>query len=198
MELDHLAICAADLDQASAWAEARLGLPLVAGGAHPLFGTHNRLMSLGQGLYLEVIAPDPAAPHPGRPRWFGLDHAGPPVLGNWIARVDRPDLIPADRGDVLALRRDDLAWSIAVPADGSLPASGGLPTVIAWTAGRHPSERLPDCGARLKRLIVRHPEAARLSARVARELGDARVVFEPAARPSLLAVIATPAGDRIL
>jgi len=32
-------------------------------GAHPLMGTHNRLLALGD-LYLEVIAVDPAAQPP--------------------------------------------------------------------------------------------------------------------------------------
>lgn len=192
MEMDHLAITCADLEAGAAWCEARLGLPLVAGGRHPHFGTHNRLMRLGEGEYLEVIAPDPGAPPPGRPRWFGLDRAGAPRLGNWIVRVPSPALIPLAGEERLALERGDLRWQIGVPRDGSLPAGGGLPTVIAWTAGVHPAARLPDVGARLVRLILRHPEADRLP----RPLADPRLVYETAAEPSLSAVIATPAGER--
>ncbi len=198
MQLDHLAIVAADLDEGAAWCEAALGLPLVAGGRHPQFGTWNRLLSLGPGLYLEVIAPDPAAPPPGRPRWFGLDHAGAPRLGNWIVRVSSPEMIPPDRGDRLALERGDLRWQIGVPADGHVPKGGGLPTVICWTAGQHPSERLPDTGARLVSLTIRHPDAARLARQVLPQLADDRVRYEPAATPGLSAVIATPAGQRRL
>ena len=90
MRLDHLAIVAADLDQGASWAEARLGVPLRAGGRHDRFGTWNRLVRLGAGEYLEVIAPDPAAPVPDRPRWFGLaDPPAAPRLGNWICAVPR-------------------------------------------------------------------------------------------------------------
>ena len=35
--------------------------PLESGGRHPHMGTHNRLLSLGPDLYLEVIAVDPDA-----------------------------------------------------------------------------------------------------------------------------------------
>jgi hypothetical protein len=42
-------------------------------------GTHNRLLKLGEGFYLELIAIDPQAPPPGRPRWFGLDRLELPV-----------------------------------------------------------------------------------------------------------------------
>lgn len=194
MELDHLAIVAADLAAGTAWAEARLGVPFEPGGRHALFSTHNRLLSLGPGLYLEVIAPDPDAPPPGRPRWFGLDHAGVPVLGNWIVRVDGRAAIPSDAGEVLSLERGDLAWDIAVPADGSLPMQGGHPTVIAWTRGAHPATRLPDRGARLVELVVAHPDAAALAARLDPLLADPRIRFVTAAQPGLSATIRTPAG----
>lgn len=36
-------------------------------------GTHNLMLRLGDSSYLEIIAINPAAPAPGRPRWFALD-----------------------------------------------------------------------------------------------------------------------------
>jgi TusA-related sulfurtransferase len=35
-------------------------------------GTHNCLMQLGEAMFLEIIATDPAA-SPQRRRWFALD-----------------------------------------------------------------------------------------------------------------------------
>ena len=56
--LDHLAIGCRDLDAGSRFTEALLGVPMASGGQHARYGTHNRLLSLGPDLYLEVIAPD--------------------------------------------------------------------------------------------------------------------------------------------
>ncbi len=72
-KLDHLAIVAPTLEEGVAYVEKTLGVPMAAGGKHPEMGTHNRLLRLGDDIYLEVIAVDPEAPRPERPRWFGLD-----------------------------------------------------------------------------------------------------------------------------
>ena len=77
--VDHLVVAAASLDQGVAWCEATLGITPGPGGKHPLMGTHNRLLKIAtepsRDAYLEIIAIDPAAPPPGRVRWFGLDDA---------------------------------------------------------------------------------------------------------------------------
>jgi len=200
MELDHLAVAGTTLDEAAAHVEAALGLSMQPGGVHPKFGTHNRLMGLGEGLYLEAIAIDPDAPAPDRPRWFDLDRlSGPAHLRNWIVRADDLDAalgLHADAGAPLDLARGDLRWRMAVPGDGVLPFDNLFPALIAWQAGGHPADRLTDAGARLERLVVAHPEAGALRASLA-GLDDARIAFE-AGPPALRAEIATPHGWRVL
>ncbi|MDF0600594.1 VOC family protein [Psychromarinibacter sp. C21-152] len=169
--LDHIAVSAGALDEGVAYVEAALGLPLAPGGRHPAMGTQNRLLGLGD-IYLEVIAIDPMAVPPGRPRWFGLDDfAGRPRPTNWIARTDDLDaalrLAPPDAGTPVALERGDLAWRMAVPADGRLPFDGAFPALMQWDAGRHPAKRLPEERARLRALEVQHPEADALHAALA-------------------------------
>ena len=89
--LDHLVVAARTLGEGAAWLEARLGVSLQPGGRHAHFGTHNRLLGLGD-CYLEVIAVDPDAPPPPSPRWFELDtlRLDTPRLIHWIVGV--PDL----------------------------------------------------------------------------------------------------------
>lgn len=194
--LDHIAICASDLSEGVAWAERRLGMPMGPGGAHARFATHNRLLRLGD-VYLEVIAPDPAAT-PERPRWFGLDRwSGGPGLANWICRC--PDLDAALRGappcagDAVDMARGDLRWRIAVPADGGLPMDGAFPTLIQWQ-GAHPLAALPNSGCRLRNITLRHPNAEAITARLQDMLVDFRVTLIPADTPSIEAVIETPGG----
>jgi glyoxalase-like protein len=156
---DHLVVAARSLEEGAAWVSSQLGAPMVEGGAHATMGTHNRLLALGPRSYLEVIAIDPAAEAPGRPRWFALDSpsmqkrlARGPALIHWAVPVD--DLEAALAGypqkvDVLDFARGDYRWRLGVPPDGRLPCAGDCPTLIQWLGTRHPAPRLPEIGCRL-------------------------------------------------
>ncbi len=198
MILDHIAICATDLAAGTARVEEALGVRLLPGGKHARYGTHNTLLGLGDGIYLEVIAPDPDAPKPEGGRWFGLDRfRGAPRPGNWICAV--PDLAgaletaPASCGQARDLARGDLTWRIAVPDDGSLPMGGAWPTMIEWGPGvTPPGLSLPDSGIRLTRWEVFTPNPRALATRL--PLADPRVVFRPGA-PGFAATFRTPSGE---
>lgn len=203
IELDHLAVSAATLAEGVAHVETLLGVTLAPGGAHPAMGTHNRLLGLGPGLYLEVIAIDPAAPAPDRPRWFGLDRfSGPPRLTNWIARTGDLDaalaVAPDGTGTPMALSRGDLRWRMAVPGDGRLPFDGGFPALIEWQGAAHPSALLPDAGCRLTALDIEHPQAGALRQAVAQLSDDIQVSITQGPVKTIRASIATPQGIRIL
>lgn len=201
MKLDHLAVAAESLEAGRDWFEEHLGLRLQPGGSHPHFGTHNLLLGLEDGLYLEVIAIDPGAEAPAHPRWFDLDRfGGAPRLSNWICQVDDlADIVARypEAGHPVALSRGDLRWQMAVPEDGVLPYDNLFPALIEWEGDAHPSTRLTPSGARLQRLVVSHPQAEVLEGALAPVLNDARVVFEAGAA-GLRAEIATPHGVRTL
>jgi hypothetical protein len=201
LRLDHLAVSAATLAEGVAAVEAALGVTMAGGGEHPLMGTHNRLLSLGD-LYLEVIAINPAAPPPGRPRWFDLDHfTGPPRLTNWAAACDDLDAAlaaaPPGTGTPLSLARGDYRWQMAVPETGRLPFDTLFPALIRWQGSLHPAAALPDCGCRLRSLTVSHPRATALRAALGPLAEDARVALT-AGPPGLAAIIDTPHGPRAL
>ena len=201
LDLDHLAIAAETLDEGAKWLEATLGTPVSEGGQHRTFGTHNRLMGLIGGIYVEVIAIDPSAPPPGRARWFDLDRfSGPPRISNWICRTQDLDAAVAalpGMGPQVSLKRGNAAWRMAVPEDGRLPFEGCHPAVIQWEGTFHPAATLPDNGISLRRLIVTHPEAQALEALLSAHLGDRRVVFETGG-VGLRAEFDTPHGCRFL
>ena len=88
LTLDHIAIAAETLEQGVDYVETALSVPMAGGGKHRLFGTHNRLLGLGD-IYLEVIAVDPLASAVPHCRWFDLDRfCGPPRLTNWICKTN--------------------------------------------------------------------------------------------------------------
>ena len=192
-KLDHLAVVCRDLAQGTDWLEARLGVQMQPGGQHARFGTHNRLLGLADGLYLEVIAPDPAADVTG-PRWFGLDDAPEvPRLGNWICQTDDLATHAATAGPAIALERGALRWQITVPDDGSLPEGGAFPTLIKWGAGiTHPAQTLRPSGLRLTALHVYRatPLGAAMDPRV--------TLHAEATRPALEAHFDTPQGPKVL
>lgn len=196
MKLDHLAIAATSLAEGTAWAEDRLGVSLLPGGCHARFATHNTLLGLADGLYIEVIAPNPDET-PERPRWFGLDaFDGPPRLVNWICNVPDLDAALADAPpmDPVPMQRDDLRWDIAVPEGGHLPLGGGFPTLIQWHSTTPPGASLPPSGLGLTELVVEHPLADALNADLAPKLNDDRIRFKVAGTMRLSATFESPTG----
>lgn len=199
LELDHFAIAATTLEEAVAHVEEALGVPLQPGGKHQVYGTHNQLLGLADGLYLEAIAIDPEAVPGRRPCWFDLDRfTGTPRISNWICRSDDLDQtlagLSVEAGSPVALTRGDLRWQMAVPDSGILPFDNLFPALMQWQ-GPHPAPRLAQQGCRLLHLVVSHPDA--LALRDLLLLKDPRVVFQPGPA-GLRAEIETPHGLRVL
>lgn len=199
--LDHIVVSAATLEDGVAHVQAALGVTLAGGGKHDFMSTHNRLIGLGD-IYLEVIAIDPAAPAPGRPRWFDLDNfTGPPRLTNWVAGCTDLDrelaLSPPGIGTAMPMQRGPYRWDYGVPADGRLPFDGMFPALLTWH-GRRPPDDLPDCGLRLTRLELIHPQADALARALLPRLDDPRITILPGAAPAMRAGFDGPDGPRQL
>ncbi|SLN51542.1 hypothetical protein ROA7450_02584 [Roseovarius albus] len=201
LELDHIAIACETLDEGQAWVEEALGVSLQAGGQHAHFGTHNMLLGLEDGLYLEVIAIDPEAPVPGYPRWFDLDRfSGRPRPAFWICRTKSLQSAIATyekAGFAVPLTRGDLSWQMAVPSSGIWPYDNMFPAFIEWQSSPHPATRLPPSGCRLTQITVRHPNAEELAGELHGNFADTRVVFEQG-EAALQYKFETPSGERIL
>ena len=85
LDLDHLVLGVADLDDAAATLLDEHGLVALAGGRHPLWGTANRIVPLGS-CYLELVAVvDP-------------DVAADSAFGSWVA--------------AMSARQSDWGWAV--------------------------------------------------------------------------------------
>ncbi len=209
--LDHIAVVAPDLASGLAWVREMLGVEPQPGGKHPEMGTHNHLLRLGDSMFLEVIAADPAAgkPSPHR-RWFGLDDPAQlrrdwrdgRRLRGWVARCTDLEATIGPRGPTfgvpMPISRGDRRWKFSVRADGTLPADGALPHLIDWGEAGPPASAMPDKGCRLSAFVIETPDPAFVrSSLSALTLSD-----EPDIRDGkvvrLIAAIETPRGVRIL
>ncbi len=165
---DHLVIGAHTLSQGVAYVHELLGVDIPKGGEHVTMGTHNHVMQLGDDTFLEVIAINPDATPPVRPRWFGLDDPAvqsslrvQPRLLTWV--VNNSSLSDTcmrsefELGDVTPLSRNGLNWLFAVPADGRLLAGGMVPNIMQWQTSTHPASGMSDLGCRLVSLTIHHP-----------------------------------------
>lgn len=206
--IDHLAVTAPMLQAGAAWVEQVPGVVPQPAGKHPQMGTHNVLLRLGDDVYLEVIAIDPAAAPPGRPRWFDLDTLRadtPPRLRNWIARCTDIHATLAAAGEnlgpVSAMHRGDLQWLITIPDNGKPLMCGTAPALIERKSAPHPASRLLNHGLRLEALELFHPRPHRLMALIEAMGMDAQVRVRRSPEgedSSLVAPVATPRGLRRL
>jgi len=166
--LDHIVICSETLEIGIDYVKRQLGVEVPRGGEHVLMGTHNCVMQLGREIYFEIIAINPAAPPPGRPRWFSMDNGRDrsavkkqPGLITWVANTDhlencrRGSTFPYAAG--FEMSRGELNWKVTLPEDGTLPAHGLMPTLIEWRTAIHPANNMPDLGCRLDSLKIYHP-----------------------------------------
>ena len=186
LQLDHLTVIAPTLAEGVSHVRACLDLDVPFGQRHDYMGSHNHLLQLGDGAYLEIVALDPEGRAPARPRWFGLDDQkslraawdeGRRLLG-WVARSDAIDAILAGReavfGRKVALPFIEPAFDFAIPDDGSLPADGALPSIIDRRGKERSMATMADLGARLKSLVLEHPQPGAIS-----ELYDALALDRP-------------------
>ena len=159
--LDHLVYTCANLEDGIARIESLTGVRAAFGGRHRGIGTRNALLSLGDDLYLEIIAPDPSQPPPAKPRPFGLDKytygqedggghlvafAVHPTSGTSIELVAATFALEgADPGPIRSMARrkpdgSELRWRLTALE----PAAGPRPWIIDWTgAAAHPAKTSP-------------------------------------------------------
>ena len=169
--IDHITITAPTLEAGAELVEQALGVPLQKGGEHPRMGTHNLFLRLGDAVFLEVIACNPNAKKPDRPRWFALDDVNentPASLKTWVVRTADIKATVNDCsepiGEIEPMSRGKANWLFTIPKDGSLPINEGAPALIQWQTESHPATAFIDHGLSLLKLQIIHPEPKRLLA----------------------------------
>jgi len=210
LKLDHLTVIAPDLAEGVLHVRNCLGLDVPFGQRHDYMGTHNHLLQLGEAVYLEVVAVDPEAEAPDRPRWFGLDDQkkvrsdwdeGRRLRG-WVARTDTIETIIAGHGSIFGekvpLPAVNSSFDFTIPDDGSLPFDGAAPSVIDRRGKPRSMATIADLGARLRSFTLEHPDPAAVEALYRAMSIDRPPAIGRGPRLRYRAQIETPTGLREL
>jgi hypothetical protein len=200
--VDHLVVAAPDLATGVSHVEGLLGRRAVIGGRHPHWGTHNAIVGLGRGMYLEIIAADPERDRSDPVTIFGLDRVRTPQLVTWAAKARdleshhaRAKDAGIELGAILEGERERpdgsrLSWRLTDPA--KQIAEGLVPFLIDWGNSEHPADRVPPAG-RLQELRAEHPRPASLQ-RILEAMG-LHLRIDRADRSRLIATIRTDTGE---
>jgi len=210
--IDHLVIGAGNLKQGVDYVRNCLGVNMPYGGVHRKMGTHNHLMQLGDGVFLEVITINHEIESPNSPRWYGLDDPFiqkqiemQPTLLTWVVNTGNiNELIQQAKfslGKTELISRGDLSWYFGLPDDGRLLAGGMLPYAIEWQTDEHPSVNMADLGCSLHRLEIYHPYSSWIQSAL-KSIGALNLVkinsLPKNEAPYLIAYISTPYGIKKL
>lgn len=170
-QFDHLVVAVRSLPEGIAEFEKLTGIMAGVGGKHPGRGTENALVSLGEGRYLEIIAPQAGAKLAARDEGMrAVEHLR--IVGWAVSVSDVEEGIrtlrgagvaigPPQPGSRLTPSGERLEWSTFGLADRSLTVA---PFFIHWSAAtKHPSTTAPG-GCTLLELKVQDPKSDRLAA----------------------------------
>jgi hypothetical protein len=166
-KIDHLIYKVSDLHQGIEIIQSLTGVAPVIAGRHQGEGTWNALMSLGEGIYFEVIASDPAQGKVPSPSWRDAIEPMPDNrLVRFCAKTDNAHRLvkqakehDIDLGAVMSGSREKndgstLTWTLT---DFKANTASMIPFFIDWGDSEHPSRSLPG-GCSLKSLEAVHPK----------------------------------------
>jgi catechol 2,3-dioxygenase-like lactoylglutathione lyase family enzyme len=169
--LDHVMVGVPDLEEGIAVFTAATGVEPIRGGQHPGRGTENALVSLGHGVYLEIIAPLRGA-STDDPMVNSLRALKRPTALGWALQVNDAasaraflrergfEVTEAQAGSRRTPSGSLLEWNaFGLP----LSSTAAVPFFIEWSAPtRHPSTTAPG-GCAIEALEIHDPTASTIS-----------------------------------
>lgn len=198
---DHFMYGVPNRDEAMESIETLTGVRPSIGGSHRGKGTRNALLSLGDSVYLEIIAPDLEQDLTNNFGGFLRDLESPGLI-TWCA--SHPNLVQAatdmkslelePNGPTAWSRKDPegnvLAWELLFINGHDLGTI--VPFLIDWKNTPHPSGRTPK-GCTIKSFELHSPELVVLRG-ILDTLG-LKIPIKSAAVPAIDLTLNTPRGE---
>jgi hypothetical protein len=203
MRIDHLVWYSADLEQGARYFSETMDCEPAYGGVHPGEGTRNRLVSLAESTYLEIVGLDPAQPVANldielrRLAGSGLYHWAASGLDLEIVR--RRALAAGLEGSGIVTGGRSLpngtllSWKLFGLRNHGFGAL--LPFFIDWMDSEHPAKTAPH-GGDLVKIEAFTPAAERLRAIYGAFELDIAVTSGPV--PRFETTVASRKGQQIL
>jgi hypothetical protein len=200
---DHLVYVTSDVDRTTNQLAERFGVRPAGGGSHVGRGTRNALLSLGDGVYLEVLGPDPEQDVQQPGSRFPIS----PLLRTWAVKAPEIDAtvvtvskLGVDPGPIQSMSRTRpdghlLEWRLTAGGGGGLGTDGSvalLPFLIDWGQSEHPALSAP-AGCTLAMLRAEHPDPGATRAQLEALGVDLEVAL--GLDSALVAIIDTPNGQ---
>ena len=204
IQYDHFLLGCSSLEAGIQFVKDKTGIEAIKGGKHPFIGTHNALISLGEKVYLEIIAPDPEA-KALIPSYAFLKEMNAPSLFMWAARTDNMNdllkhvqeagyknsgILPGSRqrADASVLKWRSLSVETGI--------TSVVPFFIEWDiSSRHPAIDSPK-GCSIISFEIEYPEPEKLKTVFTQLQID--VPLKQATKASLQLKINSPKGTILL
>lgn len=168
LHLDHILYAVPNLQKGIEDFEKLTGVRPAYGGKHPTLGTHNALVSLGEEVYLELIAPDPNQNTPFEHIPFGIGKITAPKIITWAVRSANINALGAkiqlaeiEDGGRIQEDGTNLQWKTARITEFA-ENSGIVPFVIQWVNTPHPASTAPG-GCALLQFSAEHPSPSKFA-----------------------------------
>lgn len=167
MTIDHIVWAVPDLDAGMALIQQLTTIRPTYGGVHPGRGTHNAILPLSRGIYLEIIAPANSQSH----CWMDIHMIQEPEVVRWAWKAteleDKVRLLESSGiniGPIFGGRRimkdgTVLKWDLTDPD--AFKSDKIIPFLIDWKNGPHPTTDL-ETPCDLLDVKMTHPEPVKI------------------------------------
>ena len=145
--------CVPDLEIALDRFKNDYGIEAIIGGRHLDQGTKNAIVSLGQSVYLELLAIDKSSSKNIEHHWMGIDYLTSPKITRWAIVSDqinedlktiaayKTDLAKSHQGSRVMTNGGLLSWQMSLPS--YRPEVELMPFLLNWSeSDHHPTEQL--------------------------------------------------------
>jgi len=145
MYIDHFVVTCEDLESTKKEFEKKTGAKIYYGGEHPSLGTHNALLPLDNGLYIEFLAPKEERAKSNifnlnstKQNGYCLSAFCVSNIEKYLLLTDFSDSVKKAKMSRITKDNEEISWFIALDKQIDETFNGFIPFAIEWISP-HPT-----------------------------------------------------------